>query len=969
MASSSSSGSDRDDAFDADMEALRRACMLTGADPSNVGGAGSDSESESGPESGGTDDAGLLLRLRERFSSPSPALNSLPSNKPSSNLPQESNCEDDFETLRAVQKRFKQFESDSLRKKPGKLLEEPEIAVGIDVCGPETPNRSTELSKELGYSYNESHTLDNEECNSIVRDLMPPKFPKSAQNFVDALKKNRSCQKLIRRKLIEIEAKIEKNKELKERIKCLMNFQVACKRKVMNVLCQRKDPRVKLISVKKPTSENSSKTTLKKLPALHFGPGENSHILRCRMVLERFPVSLCKQPWSKIEKENLAKGIKQQYQEMLILNSMNMESDEEGITDSSIMSATTLSDLEFTPEKIRSFMPLVNWNRLASMYVMGRSGTECEARWLNCEDPMINHSPWTVMEDKKLLFIVQQRGIYNWIDISILLGTHRTPFQCLLRYQRSLNPHILKKEWTEEDDVKLSAAVENYGDNKWQFIASCLEGRTGPQCSNRWKKTLNPERKKVGRWSVDEDKQLKVAVMLFGAKNWNKIAWFAPGRTQVQCRERWLNCLDPALNLNPWTAEEDAKLLDAIAVHGNCWSKIAACIPPRTDNQCRRRWKILLPEEVKLLQAVAQIKKTALISNFVDRESERPAIGPNDFTSIVNSTISEKTDYVEARKKKLSDHQPKKSKAKSRRVIKENSMEDQDINNFTDTVPADLAHLPSTESNSTEHLGICRSGNKRSRSSDKRPRKSRVKSGSHLKENSTKDCMINTSSDIAPAGMSLTTAVNSASTEGVRIGGTTDITLSENQQSTDRHLVPDTSADNSATESISCWSKRAKRKHEQLKSGALETTAGGTVGDSLLVSETDYSAIMTNHSQRARNTKSRGPGANDQRGNSCENVRRKNKMQCKGTPRTMYVGDVDDSSLLMAFNKKEKRKGENMVFEENTQAAEDPFKTIAICCGGGDDDDDDSSLLATFYKKAKRKQKCIVTKENTQAAK
>lgn len=42
-------------------------------------------------------------------------------------------------------------------------------------------------------------------------------------------------------------------------------------------------------------------------------------------------------------------------------------------------------------------------------------------------------------------------------------------------------------------------------------------------------------------------------------------------------------------------------------------------------------------------------------------------------------------------------------------------MEDQDINNFTDTVPADLAHLQSTESNSTERLGICRSGNKRSR--------------------------------------------------------------------------------------------------------------------------------------------------------------------------------------------------------------------------------------------------------------
>ncbi|RWW05014.1 hypothetical protein GW17_00031734 [Ensete ventricosum] len=259
MVSSSSSGSDRDDAFDADMDALRRACMLTGADPFDVGGAGSDSDSESGPASSGSDDAGLLRRLQERFSSPCQDLNSLPFNKPSSTLLQESDCEDDFEILRAVQKRFKQYESDSLRKKSEELLEEPEIAVGIDVYGPETPNRSTELSKEHGYSYNESHTLEHEECNSIVRDLMSPKFPKSAQNFVDALKKNRSCQKLIRRKLIEIEAKIEKNKELKERIKCLMNFQVACKRKVMNVSCQRKDPRVKLISVKKPTSENFSK--------------------------------------------------------------------------------------------------------------------------------------------------------------------------------------------------------------------------------------------------------------------------------------------------------------------------------------------------------------------------------------------------------------------------------------------------------------------------------------------------------------------------------------------------------------------------------------------------------------------------------------------------------------------------------------------------------------------------------------
>lgn len=106
-------------------------------------------------------------------------------------------------------------------------------------------------------------------------------------------------------------------------------------------------------------------------------------------------------------------------------------------------------------------------------------------RWLNHEDPLINHNPWTILEDKKLLFIVQERGLYNWIDIAITLGTHRTPFQCLARYQRSLNPHILKKDWTEEEDAMLRAAVENFGDNNWQMVSYSLEGRTGPQCSNR----------------------------------------------------------------------------------------------------------------------------------------------------------------------------------------------------------------------------------------------------------------------------------------------------------------------------------------------------------------------------------------------------------------------------------------------------------------------------------------------------
>ncbi|KAI8561358.1 hypothetical protein RHMOL_Rhmol01G0036400 [Rhododendron molle] len=66
----------------------------------------------------------------------------------------------------------------------------------------------------------------------------------------------------------------------------------------------------------------------------------------------------------------------------------------------------------------------------------------------------------------------------------VLILSYRTPFQCLARYQRSLNASILKREWTEVDDDKLRAAVETFRAGNWQLVASTLEGRTGTQCSN-----------------------------------------------------------------------------------------------------------------------------------------------------------------------------------------------------------------------------------------------------------------------------------------------------------------------------------------------------------------------------------------------------------------------------------------------------------------------------------------------------
>ena len=39
--------------------------------------------------------------------------------------------------------------------------------------------------------------------------------------------------------------------------------------------------------------------------------------------------------------------------------------------------------------------------------------------------------------------------------------------------------------------------------------------------------------------------------------------------------------------MDGWTKEEDAKLKEAVSLHGYCWAKVALFVPPRTDSQCR----------------------------------------------------------------------------------------------------------------------------------------------------------------------------------------------------------------------------------------------------------------------------------------------------------------------------------------------------------------------------------------------
>ena len=167
-----------------------------------------------------------------------------------------------------------------------------------------------------------------------------------------------------------------------------------------------------------------------------------------------------------------------------------------------------------------------------------------------------------------------------------------TPLICYVRHLETSSFYKYKK-WNQEEDKILRKAILYYGPKNWQQISYCLDGRNNSQCFHRWMKGINPKIKR-DKWSFEEDLTLGISLnKIYQKKKWSKIANHLLGRTDIQCRERWCNILDPSLEDVEWTNEEDLKLLNLYRKYGNKWSLIAKHYGNRTDNTCWRRWKYL----------------------------------------------------------------------------------------------------------------------------------------------------------------------------------------------------------------------------------------------------------------------------------------------------------------------------------------------------------------------------------------
>ncbi|KAF8076140.1 hypothetical protein FPV67DRAFT_1664441 [Lyophyllum atratum] len=264
----------------------------------------------------------------------------------------------------------------------------------------------------------------------------------------------------------------------------------------------------------------------------------------------------------------------------------------------SIQEASTAFDVENNTEGI-------NWTTVAekvsNVCTVKRTADQCRIRWLGDRHPKINHASWSSAELEKLKGLVTKQqaandGKVDWVHVAKDLGTNRTPIDCMRR-GLPRERHI----WHPSADEKLAEAVKLYGTDNWGIVARFVsEDATAGQCQVRYTRAINPSRKR-GPWADDEFERLKVAVAAYG-NSWVEVAACIPGRSNEQCRERWAEHLSLSTANIVWSETDDKALMDAASSMGNKWTAISSKIGNKaTGHQCRARW-----EKLKRLQELQQ---------------------------------------------------------------------------------------------------------------------------------------------------------------------------------------------------------------------------------------------------------------------------------------------------------------------------------------------------------------------------
>ena len=113
-------------------------------------------------------------------------------------------------------------------------------------------------------------------------------------------------------------------------------------------------------------------------------------------------------------------------------------------------------------------------------------------------------------------------------------------------------------------------------------------------------KFVSPRSLPKKKFSNEDDAKLQKIINEIGTQSWTQVAKAMGDRNPRQCKERWENYLNPAINTSPWTQEEDDLLIQKQLEIGSKWVTIAHFFNHRTDAQVKNRWQMLARKMKKM---------------------------------------------------------------------------------------------------------------------------------------------------------------------------------------------------------------------------------------------------------------------------------------------------------------------------------------------------------------------------------
>jgi len=182
-------------------------------------------------------------------------------------------------------------------------------------------------------------------------------------------------------------------------------------------------------------------------------------------------------------------------------------------------------------------------------------------------------------------------------------------------------------------------------------------------------------------------------------------------RNGKQCRERYVNHLNPDIKRTPWLPEEDDMIEQLYAERGSQWSRFIEKLPGRSDNAIKNRWH-LLKRSSKLAATMQGSNPSSVVTL-----SSIPSSRVDEDQSMKQSSEGSSFDDIKACSKSIDDDAESSSKRTCRRGCDSYNSEGMEVECIGDeSLHEWLLDTLSDPLNVTDYLNSCALRDDRNRS-------------------------------------------------------------------------------------------------------------------------------------------------------------------------------------------------------------------------------------------------------------